>query len=295
MATHGCEVCGKVCDDLEPSFRRPDAVFAVPEEERAVRVLGGGDLVSIDGRAFFIRCLVPIPVHGREHAYHWGFWVKVRREHFEEHDRTFRAGPPVDHPGFQGTLANQTSLLPPTLGMPVHVHLGRNRHRPQLMLLGVGHPLTMQQERGITLEEMHAWAARAAARAVPERLEPGAGPVTPTLDRQGWHIVAPQERGQRVLSLEAPPRAGDYVKTPIEFRAADEHGAVAERLELMWVELDEVRADGWWTGTLNSHPFVPGPLDCGTRVWLRAEQVIGFERARRRPRTGRPPATPGTR
>jgi hypothetical protein len=69
------------------------------------------------------------------------------------------------------------------------------------------------------------------------------------------------------------------VKAPFVFLAADAHGDVGERLELMWVELDQVRPDGWWTGTLNNHPFVPGPLDAGTRVWLRAKHVLAHEPA----------------
>jgi hypothetical protein len=39
-----------------------------------------------------------------------------------------------------------------------------------------------------------------------------------------------------------------------------------------------VCSDGWWLGTLDNHPFVPGPIDAGSPVWVRAEHVLAFER-----------------
>lgn len=66
MDGRGCTICGTDCEELEPGFRRPDAVFAVPEEERAGRVRDSDDLVSVDDQAFFIRCVAPAPVIGRE-------------------------------------------------------------------------------------------------------------------------------------------------------------------------------------------------------------------------------------
>jgi hypothetical protein len=55
----------------------------------------------------------------------------------------------------------------------------------------------------------------------------------------------------------------------------------------MWVLLDHVGEDGGWSGTLNNHPFVPGPLDCGTRVWLRSDHLLAHRpRARPAPTNG---------
>ena len=274
MADRRCSVCGQSCAELEPAFHRPDAVFAVPDDERSARVAQTDDLVAIDDQAFFIRCVAPVPVAGRG-PYSWGFWVKVSRAHFDDYRRWFQVDPPADHPGFLGTLANQTSLLPPTLGMPVHVHLARGRSRPRLMLLDEEHPLTRFQERGVKDALVHLWSERAGAEA---RRDPFARRFTPTLEEHGWLVLHPGDVGEAVHRLDAPPRAGDWVKVPFRFVAAGPHGEVTTRVELMWVSLDAVRRDGWWSGTLDNHPAVPGPIDAGTRVWLRADRVLAHER-----------------
>lgn len=282
MAGKRCQTCGKDCEELEPAFRRPDAFFAVPEGERAARVRESDDLVAIDDAAFFIRCVAPIPVKGRDGwPYSWGFWVKAARDDFEAYRQEyFDRDPPPDHPGFQGTIANQTPLLPPTLGLPVHIHLGRGKARPKLMLLDAAHALTAQQEEGITPEEVHAWSERCTVRFSDDGwLDPPAPPFTASLDREGWRVAEPEEYGKTVERLPAPPRPGELVKAPFVFLAADARGDVTERAELMWVLLDEVRPDGRWSGTLNNHPFVPGPLDCGTRVWLDASRVLAWQPA----------------
>jgi hypothetical protein len=281
-----CSICGKRCDELEPAFRRPDAVFAVPEQERDRRVRQSDDFVSIDDEAFFIRGVVPIPVEDLDHPYCWGFWVKVARKHFEEYQRFFNVDPPRDHPGFEGTLANQTRHLAPTLGSPVNVGLQSGRHRPVIMLLDESHTLAQDQARGVTRSRVHTWSTLFQGREDP--LQPTPDPPAPlfttTLEEDGWLVAEPRQVGRTVEQIGIPPRPGDLVKVAFVYQAADEHGNVVQRIELMWVLLDEVREDGWWSGTVNNFPFVPGPIDGGSRVWLRAEHVIRLERGEPRSR-----------
>jgi hypothetical protein len=281
-----CAICGEDCQELEPSFLRPDAVFAVPADERPARVKQTDDLVSVDDAAFFIRCVAPIPVRGREEPYGWGFWVKVSAEHFQEYLRFFSVDPPADHPGFQGTIANQTRLAPPTLGLPVHVHLGRGQARPRLMLLDDAHALTRQQVDGITPAEAHALSDRCGAD---EDLDPPAPWSSPSLEVHGWRLGEPERIGRAVVPVDPPPRPGDLVKVPIVFLAADARGEVGRRTELMWVRLDEVGADGRWSGTLHDQPFVPGAIGRGSRIWLRPSHVIGLQREA----AADPPVVPG--
>lgn len=265
-----CARCNREHQELEPAFRRPDAIFAVPEEQRTERVRQSDDLTSIDDEVFFLRAVAPIPVHGRNEPYGWGFWVRVSRRDFEEYLRYFDVDPPADHPGFQGTIANQATAQRPTLGLPVHVHLNRGSARPSLMLLDDGHPLTLQQANGVSQDLVHDWSLRRPDEAPPE---PAGEPRLATMDREGWAVVDPDEVGRRVLALDSPPRQGGLVKASFRFLAANERGDVATRVEHMWVLLDVVRDDGWWSGTLDNNPFVPGPLGYRTRVWLRPAHV----------------------
>lgn len=266
-----CSTCEREHEELEPGFRRPDAYFAVPKEERAARIKESDDLVVIDDRAFFMRCTAPIPVIGREPAYAWGFWVKVSKAHFEEYQRYFSDDPPLDHPGFAATLANQTRWLPPTLGLPVHVQLGRGATRPRLLLLDDTHTLAVQQSKGVSAAVVHAWSHCVSdpktVPAVPPR-------KSPSLEVEGWLVARPDQVGRELHTLPSRPRRGDLCKVPFVFNAADVTGAVDERVEFMWVRLEEVEPSGWWLGTLDNHPFVPGPIDAGCLVWVRAEHLV---------------------
>src|SRR5687767_11621905 len=107
-----CDECGETHDELEPAFHRPDAVFAVPEDERDERVEESDDVVVIDQATFFIRGVVRMPVHGRPNDYGWGFWVRLSEEDFREYLRYDDEDPPDEHPGFLATLANQAAWLP---------------------------------------------------------------------------------------------------------------------------------------------------------------------------------------
>ena len=271
-----CVRCGREHEELEPAFRRPDAIFAIPDEERTQRVRQSDDLASIDDEVFFLRAVAPIPVHSRDEAYHWGFWVRVSKPDFDEYVRYYDEDPPRDHPGFRGTVANQAMGLSPTLGLRVHVHLNRGSARPSLMLLDDDHPLTRQQADGVSEAVVHGWSNRTDDDLPPE---PAGEPRLATIDRDGWTVVAPDEVGRRALALDFPPREGDLVKASFRFLAADERGDVVTRVEHMWVLLDVVRADEWWSGTLDSIPFVPGTLGYRTRVWLRPVHVSDERRS----------------
>ena len=83
--------------------------------------------------------------------------------------------------------------------------------------------------------------------------------------------------GRELHPLTTAPRQGDLAKVALVFLAADAAGEVSERVEFMWVMLRGIGADGWWLGTLDNHPFVPGPIDAGSPVWVRAEQLLAFE------------------
>lgn len=270
-----CSRCNDEHAELEPAFRRPDAFFAVPEAERKERIRESDDLVSIDDEAFFVRGVVDLPVLGRAAGYAWGFWVKVARAHFDTALRYFDEDPPLDHPGFPGTLANQTRWLPPTLGVAVHVHLGRGSSRPRLMVLDDSHVLAQHQVRGVSLQLVHDWSDLISGHHPPEPLPPR---LEPSLSVEGWLVARPEAVGRPLHRLTTAPVAGDLAKVPFVFRAADAAGDVVERVEFMWVQLSQVRGDGWWLGTLDNHPFVPGPIDAGSTVWLRAEHLLAFER-----------------
>jgi hypothetical protein len=78
-----CAQCGQSHEGLltDQGWKLPDAVWAIPEPERATRAHYDTDLCQLDER-FFIRCILRIPFSERERYFGWGVWVDVEREDF---------------------------------------------------------------------------------------------------------------------------------------------------------------------------------------------------------------------
>jgi hypothetical protein len=119
-----CAKCGEPHDiaELEPSFERPDAFLAVPEEERAARTRASNDFCEIQDsengqRRWFVRVLVRVPVRGAETACCWGTWAEVSAADFARIVLLWNDPEQVRHPPFRGTLANDLDGYPPSAGL----------------------------------------------------------------------------------------------------------------------------------------------------------------------------------
>jgi len=79
-----CSQCGKVhpLADSELAIGLPDAIFALSKEERSGRCQIHTDVCVLDGERFFLRGLLPLPVHGRAQAYRVGVWAEISIEVF---------------------------------------------------------------------------------------------------------------------------------------------------------------------------------------------------------------------
>ena len=128
-----CAACNTEHDlsELEPSFARPDAFFALPPDERASRVRDAGDACTIRDDAgiehHYLRARVPVPVRG-------------------------------EHEPFQcpATLANEFPGYPDsTLGLSGTLRVTERRLRPAFTLCeSVRHPLAAEQRDGIHTERV---------------------------------------------------------------------------------------------------------------------------------------------
>lgn len=155
-----CAACNTEHDlsELEPSFARPDAFFAVPPEERAARVRDCGDACTIRDDAgiahHYLRVRLPIPVRGEHEPFHWIAWAEIdagcwRRLVDEAHDgeeTTFSCG---------ARLANDFPGYPATLEMAGIVQVTERMLRPAFTIADdVEHPLADEQREGIHAERL---------------------------------------------------------------------------------------------------------------------------------------------
>jgi hypothetical protein len=148
-----CAVCGQEHpdDDIELTYVRPDDIFRVPEDQRAVRVRESPDFAVLDDSRFFIRTTLPIPVRGRKRDYHIGVWAEVDEAAFRRIVQRWQDVDQGDEPALPARLANAIKSLPDTLGLPVELRLTGLSARPRVRVLAADHPLHAEQAHGISV------------------------------------------------------------------------------------------------------------------------------------------------
>src|SRR5690348_16900919 len=74
-----CAHCGKEHprDALEITFKRPDAIHAMPKEQRQNDVKETDDYCRTKDGRFFLRGVLPLQVAERDVPYRMGAWVEV--------------------------------------------------------------------------------------------------------------------------------------------------------------------------------------------------------------------------
>src|SRR5438067_4818412 len=103
---YSCPVCGEHHAPLPLSFsaRAPAAVAAVPVRERDARVVITADQCVIDGRRFYLRGRILVPIHDLAEPFVWGVWTRVSpRSFFLTQQRWTTPGREADPP-FAGSL-----------------------------------------------------------------------------------------------------------------------------------------------------------------------------------------------
>jgi hypothetical protein len=267
-----CSRCGQRHPWREIGFAWPDATFAlsVPEaEQKALRAGKNEDALVMRDHLYFVRGWAPVPIReGGE--YGLGFWLQVSRADFQDFESRKR----MKHPTYQGTIANQTLLLAPSLGMKAEMYARADDQRPGLRFKDASHPLAMAQRDGVPVETVRGWMSMGFHLEDPEAK---GAPFDGTLEKHGWAVLDPEEAGRTPAKLEQPPKAGKAVKVVVRFIAADEEGRATGLNAGWWVRLDDVSRPELWSGTLDNYPRVPATLTRGARLWLKPSQVVEVE------------------
>jgi len=129
----------------------PDPVFFLSETEQTRRCRIGVDVCTIDDSRFFVRGLLPLPVHNTNLPYRMSLWAEVDRTTFRKldspDDLDSTNGPPIS-----GILANEVSLAPEASGLAVAIYPTGPDTCPEFFLKEVKHCLWEEQSRGVTAQ-----------------------------------------------------------------------------------------------------------------------------------------------
>jgi hypothetical protein len=156
-----CNCCGKQFDTLSFAYAldEPDPWRAVDEAERRYRAVLGTDTCVIDGKHFFVRGRVVIPVIGRTEPFIWGVWAAVSQDDFVRFGKLWDIEI-REHESFPGLLANDIPIYPKTFNLKCNILMKNARKRPSFELEATDHPLAIEQRNGIALDRVKEIAAK---------------------------------------------------------------------------------------------------------------------------------------
>lgn len=112
----------------------------------------GEEQCVIEGRHFFVRAGIVIPVVDTDADFEWGVWVSLSEQNFQRMSQRWNApGREEDSPSF-GWLSTDISIYEPsTLNLKTNVHWQPVGQRPLVELEPTDHPLAVEQRTGISL------------------------------------------------------------------------------------------------------------------------------------------------
>jgi hypothetical protein len=151
-----CQCCDKQYDTLSFAYAldEPDGWGNIPPQERPHRGVLGSDSCVIDGKHFFIRGRIVIPVIGQDEPFIWGCWASVPQPSFERFGQLWSIDVREHEPPFAGRLGSDIPLYPATRGLACNVIMKNARKRPSFELEVMDHPLAVEQRNGITLDRV---------------------------------------------------------------------------------------------------------------------------------------------
>lgn len=156
-----CSKCGEdhPLEEMELTFRRPDDAAKLSPEDRDRLLQENDDLCIIEGKRFFIRGLLPLPVNSREHPYCIGLWVEVSQSSFERIYELWDSAGQLNEPAFAARIANEVPTAMGSIGLDAELRLTGPTTRPDVFVKSRNHPLFLEQTAGIDAHRVSEYTA----------------------------------------------------------------------------------------------------------------------------------------
>jgi hypothetical protein len=151
-----CEKCGQEHEGLptDIGFARPGDFIAVPQKDRGRRCKFTDDIGVIDGKRYYIRGVLYVPVRDTGGEFGWGLWARVSQEDYERY-RSMWTVDGSKEPPFIGHLSVEDKAGYEGLaGHEVSIQLRTASERPSFHLPVSAHRLSREQHEGITLHQV---------------------------------------------------------------------------------------------------------------------------------------------
>ncbi|MFK8082995.1 MAG: DUF2199 domain-containing protein [Granulosicoccus sp.] len=151
-----CTCCGDIHKGI-PTFGAefPVTVLQVAEDQRESRVDLGTDDCVIDGKEFYVKGCIEIPVTGFSEPFIWATWVSLSEESYHKFVDSFDLDSRSHIGPFTGWHYCDFAVYEiECINLETRVHLRDNGIRPLIELMPSDHPLALEQKKGITRDRL---------------------------------------------------------------------------------------------------------------------------------------------
>lgn len=151
-----CLTCGAEHDETPLCFGAEAPWPAlVPREEFDDRVELTQDLCVVDGKTFFIRGHIEIPIVGRADVFSWSAWCSLSETSFRDCMARWHDSDRIGDTHF-GWLCTALPLYPSTLHLKANVRSREVGVVPSIEIQPCDHPLYSDQQNGLSWKRIEA-------------------------------------------------------------------------------------------------------------------------------------------
>jgi hypothetical protein len=156
LGSFDCGLCRQTHEDLPASFAFafPDFVNRMMPWDREQRCQMTEDWCVVDGKYYYIRGCLELPIIGSDGLFVFGIWATLNRDDFERTMEFWEHPQRTDEEPYVSSLANSIPLYAETRGLKVLVHTRPVGRRPFIEVDMPEHELAAEQKQGISRQRI---------------------------------------------------------------------------------------------------------------------------------------------
>lgn len=142
-------------DELPLTFGNdfPDHYFSVPPDERETRIKKEESLCVVDGKHFFHRGQLIIPITDHDQDLIFNVWTSISEDNFVKRNDLWNNPERVNEEPYFGWLQTTIPTYGDTLNLKTIAIENEVGNIPTIQMIEDGHSLTIDQEKGITFNK----------------------------------------------------------------------------------------------------------------------------------------------
>ena len=150
-----CSCCGQEYHELPLTFGNdfPDYYYSVPPDEREKRIEKEESLCVVDGQHFFHRGRLTIPINDHDEDLNFDIWTSISEDNFRKRNDLWESQERVNEDPYFGWLQTIIPTYGDTLNLKTTAVENEVGLIPTIKMIEDGHPLTIDQEKGITFDK----------------------------------------------------------------------------------------------------------------------------------------------